>query len=76
MSENVQELFNSALQLSDQDRAELAGLLIGSLDEEQDEDAQAAWSDEIAHRLEELNRGSVTPVPWDEVRRRLRKNAG
>ena len=76
MSENVQELFNSALRLSDQDRAELAGLLLGSLDESADSGSQAAWSDEIARRLEELNSGAVKPIPWAEVRRRLRKNVG
>jgi putative addiction module component (TIGR02574 family) len=76
MTENVQQLFNDALNLSDCDRAELAGLLLGSLDEEHDADSQQAWSDEIARRLEELNNGSVTPIPWAEVRKRLTKNAG
>lgn len=76
MTENVQQLFDSALQLSDHDRAELAGLLLGSLDEDQDADAQAAWSDEIARRLAELDSGAVKPIPWAEVRRRLTRNAG
>jgi len=76
MSDDVQQLFNSALQLNGQDRAELAGMLLGSIEEGQDADAQAAWSDEIARRLEELSSGSVTPVPWAEVRRRLSKTAG
>jgi putative addiction module component (TIGR02574 family) len=76
MSDDVQQLFNSALQLNDQDRAELAGLLLGSIEEEHDADAQAAWSDEIARRLEELHSGAVKPIPWAEVRRRLSKNAG
>lgn len=76
MTENVQQLFDSALQLNDQDRAELAGLLLGSLDEGVDPDAQAAWSDEIARRLEELNSGAVKPIPWGEVRRRLQNGVG
>lgn len=76
MTENVQQLYNNALQLNDHERAELAGLLIGSLDEGQDADSQAAWGDEIARRLEELANGSVTPIPWPEVRRRLTKQAG
>jgi putative addiction module component (TIGR02574 family) len=59
MGDYVQELFNSALSLSDPDRAELAGLLIGSLEDDHGEDVQAAWSDEIARRLEELNSGAV-----------------
>jgi putative addiction module component (TIGR02574 family) len=76
MSEHVQQLFKSALQLDDHERAELAGLLLGSIEEQYDADAQAAWSDEIARRLEELNSGAVTLIPWAEVRRRLHKNAG
>jgi putative addiction module component (TIGR02574 family) len=75
MSDEVQQFFNSALQLNDHDRAELAGLLLGSLDEGHDADCQAAWSDEIARRLEELTSGAVKPIPWAEVRRRLHKNA-
>jgi putative addiction module component (TIGR02574 family) len=71
MTENVQQLYNTALELSDGDRAELAGLLIGSLDTEADADYQSAWSDEIARRLQELNSGAVQGIPWEEVRRRL-----
>jgi putative addiction module component (TIGR02574 family) len=48
--------------------------LIDSLDEGQDADVQAAWSEEIARRLEELDSGAVTPIPWAEVRRRLTCN--
>ena len=76
MSDHVQQLFDSALRLSDHDRAELAGLLLASIEEEEDTDTQAAWCDEIARRLEELRSGAVTPIPWAEVRRRLRRNAG
>jgi len=76
MTTDAQRLLDDALRLSDQDRAELAGLLIDSLDEGQDADVQAAWSEEIARRLEELDSGAVAPIPWAEVRRRLTKNAG
>ena len=76
MSDNVQQLFTNALQLNYHDRAELAGLLIGSLEHEHDTDSQAAWGAEITRRLAELQSGAVKPVPWPEVRRRLAKNAG
>jgi putative addiction module component (TIGR02574 family) len=76
MTTDVQRLLDDALRLPDQERAELAGLLIESLDEAQDADVQAAWSDEIARRLRELDSGAVKPIPWTEVRRRLRKNVG
>ena len=45
--------------------------LIDSLDDEVDEDAEQAWSVEIARRLDELNSGSATTVPWSQARRRI-----
>ncbi len=59
------------MQLSESDRAELAGQLIESLDNGAEDNVQQAWSDEIARRLADLDGGSVKPVPWDEVRRRM-----
>jgi putative addiction module component (TIGR02574 family) len=71
MTVDVRRILDDALRLPENDRAELAGLLIDSLDEGQDAGVQAAWSDEIARRLDELDSGAVTPIPWAEVRRRL-----
>jgi putative addiction module component (TIGR02574 family) len=74
MTVDVRRILDDALRLPDNNRAELAGLLIDSLDEGQNADVQAAWSDEIARRLDELDSGAVTPIPWTEVRRRLTKS--
>ena len=49
--------------------------MLGSLDTDVDTTAHSEWSDEIAKRLDELNRGTVTPIPWEEVRQRLTKDA-
>ena len=58
------------------DRARLAELLIASL-EPADPDADAAWDDEIDRRAAELDSGSVSGVPAEEVfaelDRRLRR---
>ena len=43
-----QELLNDAMRLPDEQRAALAAALIESLDQGVDEDAEAAWSVEIA----------------------------
>ena len=51
-------------------RADLASSLIDSLDETLDDDVEAAWQQEIAHRVEELESGKVRTIPWTEVRRR------
>jgi putative addiction module component (TIGR02574 family) len=54
-----------------EERAELAGSLIDSLDEAEDESVQAAWDVEIVRRMEDLNSGKVKPVSLEEARRRL-----
>jgi putative addiction module component (TIGR02574 family) len=41
-----------------------------SLDLIQDEDAEAAWQEEIARRIEDLRTGRVKTVPWAEVRKK------
>jgi putative addiction module component (TIGR02574 family) len=65
------QLLAEALRLSDEERADLAGDLIQSLDREVDADAEAAWSEETRARIGRLNSGSATTIPWSEARRRI-----
>jgi len=78
MSKDVTALFRDASELSERDRATLAGLLIESLEADAEPDVEAAWSDEIKRRVADLDAGTVETIPWEEVRRRLldRLNAG
>lgn len=71
MTEREKKLLNEALKLPPEARAALAGSLLESLDQEVDENAEAAWSAEISKRLREIDSGSVRMIPWSEVRRRL-----
>jgi putative addiction module component (TIGR02574 family) len=71
MSQEASDLLKKALNLPVAERAELAGSLIESLDEANDESVQAAWDVEIVRRMEDLNSGKVKPVSLDEARRRL-----
>ena len=66
------ELLKHALTLSEKERAELASNLIDSLDPLVDADAELAWQQEIARRLEEVESGRVKTVAWEEVRRKGR----
>ena len=66
------ELFQSALSLPASDRAELAASLIRSLDSTADDDADAAWSAEIASRINSIDNGEVKLLPWDEVMQEMR----
>jgi putative addiction module component (TIGR02574 family) len=71
MSQEASDLLKKALNLPVAERAELAGSLIESLDEADDESAQVAWDAEIIRRMEDLNSGKVKPVSLEEARRRL-----
>jgi putative addiction module component (TIGR02574 family) len=59
MMQDAQELLKKALALPDKERADLAGSLIDSLDDSVDENAEAAWQEEIVRRLEDVQSGKV-----------------
>lgn len=76
MSSAVTELFKQAADLSEVDRATLAGLLIESLEGEIDPDVEQAWAAEIERRVAELDSGAVKTVPWETVRADLLRRLG
>jgi putative addiction module component (TIGR02574 family) len=65
------DLFREATELTDADRAELAALLLESLEGEPDEDVEAAWAEEIERRVRQIENGEVETIPWEEVRAKL-----
>jgi len=69
----AQEVARKALELDEHDRAELAALLLDSLEEQAGEETDAAWIAEIERRGAEMESGAVQGVPWEEVRDRLRR---
>ena len=71
MERNLNDLFQQAVQLPERDRATLAGLLIETLDPVSEPDVEAAWSEEIARRVAEIDAGSVELIPWEVVRAEL-----
>ena len=71
MKSDTSELLEKALKLPVEARAALAGPLIESLDETIDENAEAAWADEIGQRIRELDLGKAKTVPWSKARRMI-----
>jgi putative addiction module component (TIGR02574 family) len=72
MTEEASEILKRALALPSEARAAIASSLLESLDEgPTDESVEAAWSDEIKRRIEEIDSGKVQLIPYEEVRRRL-----
>jgi len=70
--QEAQELLKKALALPDKERADLAGSLIDSLDDTVDENAEAAWQEEIVRRLEDVRSGKVKTISWNDVRQKGR----
>jgi len=73
MSETVRHLYDQASELPPEDRAELAGLLLESLEDERDHDVEEAWAAEIARRLADYRAGRSKTVSWQELRAHLHR---
>jgi len=71
MTERSIALLQQALALTDEERADLAGSLLNSLDAAPDPDAEASWQKEIARRISALDSGEATTIPWPEVQSRI-----
>jgi putative addiction module component (TIGR02574 family) len=72
VTDKTQAILEQALKLSSTERADVAEQLIASLDESPDADVEKAWQEEVQRRLQQVERGEVKTIPWEEVQRRLR----
>ncbi|MEE8343199.1 MAG: addiction module protein [Gammaproteobacteria bacterium] len=59
------------MELEDEERASLVGLLLESLDTEVEDGVEAAWLVEAERRMAALDSGDAKLVPWEDVRNRL-----
>ena len=71
MEVDAEEILNAALKLNDKEKAAIAASLLESLDPLADDDVESAWQAEIQKRLHEIETGTVSLVPWSEVRKML-----
>jgi putative addiction module component (TIGR02574 family) len=71
MGDEPIEILKKALHLPPAERAELAGLLIESLVEAEDDPVQVAWDKEIIRRMEGLDTGRVEPISLEETRKKI-----
>jgi putative addiction module component (TIGR02574 family) len=75
MAASKDDIFRNALTLPEQDRADLIGALIDSLDAEVEENVEEAWRAEIERRAQELDSGVVQSIPWEVVKARLARTS-
>lgn len=75
MTHQAEAVLAEALRLSEEERGEIAAILFDTLETESEENVEKAWANEIARRLEEVRSGKEKPIPWEEVRKSLWKDA-
>jgi putative addiction module component (TIGR02574 family) len=71
MAPDAEEILNAALKLNEKEKAAIAASLLESLDPLVDDDVESVWQAEIQKRLHEIETGTVSLVPWSEVRKML-----
>ena len=67
MAESVRNLEVAALKLPEKERAELARILLLSLDPADQQGNEAVWAEEAERRYEELKAGLVQAIPSEQV---------
>ena len=70
MTSNARKILDAALSLDAAEREEIVSALSASLAQEAVR-LSPAWTAELAKRIDEIERGEVTPVTLDEVERRI-----
>lgn len=71
MTARVAHLIHEALQLSPEERADVAAELLASLDESEDPDVEATWAEEIERRARRVLAGESSGTDWVEARARI-----
>lgn len=65
-----EKIKKEALELSQKERAQLAHLLIDSLNPETDFKSEEAWSKELEHRIDQYQKGVSSSTSWKEVKKK------
>jgi putative addiction module component (TIGR02574 family) len=73
MTREASRVLEAAMELPEAERAEIAAILTDSIgDGSSPEEIEAAWIAEAKRRLAAIERGESTPVPLEDMMRRLR----
>ncbi|MFZ0613938.1 MAG: addiction module protein [Desulfobacterales bacterium] len=67
MLKQLEEIINVAMELSLEERAQLAGTLLSILDEPSKSEVERLWLQEAERRLQEFREGKVKGIPAEEV---------
>lgn len=64
----AERLLSEVLALPVPERAKLAHRLLESLEAVPDDDIDAVWLAELEKRVQDVQTGTVTPIPWETAR--------
>lgn len=67
MLKSLEEISEATMQLGLEERAQLAGKLLLSLDEPSSAELERLWLDEAERRLEDMRSGKVQGIPAEDV---------
>jgi putative addiction module component (TIGR02574 family) len=67
VSKKLEEVVVVAMELSIEERAQLAGRLLLSLDDPSEAEVERLWMEEAERRIQEFRSGKVKGIPADEV---------
>lgn len=70
MATTAKDLYEQSMQLDEQERTVLAGLILENL-EPADVDVEQAWVQEIEKRIAEMDASTTELVSWESVRTKL-----
>ena len=73
VNRTVRDLYDEASELPAGDRAELAGLLLQSLEGQQTSATEESWAKEIERRMSDYRAGRIKTLSWQEVRAHLHR---
>lgn len=68
MTRHARNVLQEALSLPEEERTEIVGALLESLEPSPEEDVEASWRREVAARMAAVDAGEVKTIPWTEVR--------
>ena len=71
MSPKADNVFAAAMELSEDERIELADRLFFSVTPERQAEIDRLWAKEAERRLQSLRDGTAKSVPWDQLRDEL-----
>ena len=76
MSPKLKSVADQALELTPEDREQLACRLVDSLDDERLTEVDEAWLDVAERRFDELVNGDVEGIPGEQVTDSIRRELG